>query len=77
METIYVLMKAEPGSLEKVVSALKGLKDVTEVSAVTGAYDIFVKVEGKFISDVLSVVLKDLRKLPGVTSTETLVAVKM
>ncbi len=37
METIYVLMKAEPGSLEKVVSALKGMKDVTDTTREDGA----------------------------------------
>lgn len=77
METIYVLMKVEPGALDKVCHDLKSMKDVIEVATVTGAYDIFVKVEGKFISDVLSVVLREIRKMPGVQSTETLIAVKM
>ena len=77
METVYVLVKTEPGLLESVMSDIKEKTQVTEVSAVTGAYDIIVKVSGDYITDALGIVVRDIRKIRGVISTETLIAVRM
>lgn len=77
METVFVLVKTEPGSLDRILKEMKDRKGVKEAFAVTGAYDILVKVEGDYITDALSVVVKELRKLKGVVSTETLITVKM
>jgi DNA-binding Lrp family transcriptional regulator len=77
METVYVLIKTEPGLLEGIMGELKEKSQVTEISAVTGAYDIIVKVSGDYITDALGVVVRDIRKIKGVVSTETLIAVRM
>ncbi|MBM4249138.1 MAG: Lrp/AsnC family transcriptional regulator [Euryarchaeota archaeon] len=77
METVYVLVKTEPGLLESVMSDIKEKTQVAEVSAVTGAYDIIVKVSGDYITDALGIVVRDIRKIRGVISTETLIAVRM
>jgi len=77
METVYVLVKLQPGVVEDIKKQIEKIQGVVEVSAVTGPYDLIVKIEGDYITDVLSVVVRDLRKLSGITSTETLVAVKM
>lgn len=77
METVYVLVKTEPGLLEGILGELKDKSQVTEISAVTGAYDIIIKVSGDYITDALGVVVRDIRKIKGVVSTETLIAVRM
>ena len=77
METVYVLVKTEPGLLESVMTELKEKSQVSEISAVTGAYDIIVKVSGDYITDALGIVVRDIRKIRGVVSTETLIAVRM
>lgn len=77
METVYVLVKTEPGLLESIITELKAKPQVTEVSAVTGAYDLIVKVSGEYITDALGIVVRDIRKIHGVVSTETLIAVRM
>jgi len=77
METVYVLVKSEPGLLESVLAELKAKSKVTEIAAVTGAYDIIVKVSGDYITDALGIVVRDIRKIKGVVSTETLIAVRM
>jgi DNA-binding Lrp family transcriptional regulator len=77
METVYVLVKTEPGLLEGILAELKEKAQVTEISAVTGAYDIIIKVSGDYITDALGVVVRDIRKIKGVVSTETLIAVRM
>jgi DNA-binding Lrp family transcriptional regulator len=77
METVYVLIKTDPGSLENIITTVMKINGVVDLSPVTGAYDIIVKVEGKYITDALSTVVKDIRKIEGVQSTETLIAVKL
>jgi DNA-binding Lrp family transcriptional regulator len=77
METVYVLVKTEPGLLEGVMTELKAKTQVSEISAVTGAYDVIVKVSGDYITDALGVVVRDIRNIRGVVSTETLIVVRM
>ena len=76
METVYVLIKTEPGLLESVMAELKQKPQASEIAAVTGAYDIIVKVSGDYITDALGIVVRDIRKIRGVVSTETLIAVR-
>ncbi|MEW5759786.1 MAG: Lrp/AsnC ligand binding domain-containing protein [Candidatus Thermoplasmatota archaeon] len=77
METVYVLVKTEPGLLDDILKEIKEKEGVVDCDAVTGAYDIIVKVEGEYITDALGVVVKEIRKIKGVTSTETLITVKL
>jgi len=77
LETVYVLLKTEPGKLEDIIKALKQLEGVREAAPVTGAYDIIVRIDGEFITDALGVVVKEIRKIPGIQGTETLISVKL
>lgn len=76
-ELLYVLVRTDPGRLEEVVERIKHLEGVTEVSPVTGAYDVIVKIEGVKITSALGVVVKKLRKIEGIQSTETLISVNI
>jgi DNA-binding Lrp family transcriptional regulator len=77
MDRLYVLIKVEPGKIEAVLSSVDKIEDVTEASAVTGSYDIIVKIEGGSIANILSTVVRNIHKIQGITSTETLVAVDL
>jgi DNA-binding Lrp family transcriptional regulator len=77
MEVVYVLLKTDPGCLEDIIKRVKQLKGVKEVSPVTGAYDIIIQVNGEYITDALGVVVKEIRKIEGVVSTETLISVNL
>jgi len=77
METIYVLIETEAGRLESVLSEVKKIQGITEVSAVTGAYDIIAKIQTDDITRALSTVVKDIRKINGIKSIESLVGVKV
>lgn len=77
METVYVLLKTDPGMLEEILKAIRKLEGVKEASPVTGAYDIIVRIDGEFITDALSVVVKEIRKISGIQGTETLISVKL
>jgi DNA-binding Lrp family transcriptional regulator len=77
LETVYVLLKTEPGKLEEILKSLKKLEGVREAAPVTGAYDIIARIDGEFITDALGVVVKEIRKIPGIQGTETLISVKI
>jgi DNA-binding Lrp family transcriptional regulator len=77
LETVYVLLKTDPGMLEDILKAIRKLEGVKEASPVTGAYDIIVRIDGEFITDALSVVVKEIRKISGIQGTETLISVKL
>ena len=77
METVYVLVKTKPTLIEPVLKELKAIPSVAEARAVTGAWDIVVRLEKDYITDALAVVVKDIRGIEGIEATETLVAVNL
>ncbi len=75
METLYLLVETELGKLDEVLRRLKGVSGVVEVQAVTGPFDLIVKVEAPHINQALDVVVHKIRRIPGIKGTETLVTV--
>jgi DNA-binding Lrp family transcriptional regulator len=75
MEIVYLLVETEVGKLEEVIRRLKVIPGITEVQAVTGPFDLIVKVEAPHINAALDTVVHKIRKVPGIKSTETLVTV--
>jgi len=77
MEKVYVLINVKPGKLEEVASTVKTLPEIKNSSVVTGPYDIIAEIDGETITEVLSIVVKKLRIIEGIETTETLVSVKL
>ncbi len=77
METVFLLVEVDVGHLDEVHRRIKAVPNVTEVQAVTGPFDLIVKVEAPQINQALDVVVHRIRKIPGIKSTETLVTVSM
>ena len=75
METLYLLAEVDVSQLEDVIRRLRAVPLVAEVEAVTGPFDLIVKIQAPHINQALDVVMHKIRKVPGVKSTETLVAV--
>ena len=75
METLYLLVETEVGRLEEVMRRLKTVANVVEVEAVTGPFDLIVKVQAEHINTALDIVVNRIRKVPGIKGTETLVTV--
>lgn len=75
METLYLLVETELGKLDEVVRRLRAVTGVTEVEAVTGPFDVIVKVQAPQINQALDVVVHKIRRIPGIKATETLVTV--
>jgi DNA-binding Lrp family transcriptional regulator len=72
----FVLISTEPGSGEEVLEKLKTLKFVTEVYRVYGVYDAVVMTEVKNAKDLRGLVFDQIRRVQGVRSTLTMMAVK-
>ncbi len=75
METLYLLVETEIGRLDDVIRRIRDVPSVTEVQAVTGPFDLIVKVEAPHINAALDTVVHKIRKISGIKSTETLVTV--
>jgi DNA-binding Lrp family transcriptional regulator len=76
-ETVFVLIKTKPTLIELVLKALQAIPSVVEARAVTGAWDIILRLEKDYITDALAVVVKDIRAVEGIEMTETLVGVSL
>lgn len=75
METLYLLVETEVGKLDDVLRRMHAVPGVAEVEAVTGPFDLIVKVQAPHINQALDTVVHRIRKIPGIKSTETLVTV--
>ena len=75
METLYLLIETEVGRLEDVVRRIRAIPNVTDVQAVTGPFDVIVKIRAPHINAALDIVVHKIRKITGIKSTETLVTV--
>ena len=75
METLFLLVEVEVGKLDDVLRRMKAVPGVAEVQAVTGPFDLIVKVEAPHINEALDTIVHKIRRIPGLKSTETLVTV--
>lgn len=76
MPKAFVLMNAELGSEDSLVSDLRKLDSVKEVYQVYGVYDIVAQVEADAMEKVKETITWKLRKLNGVKSTLTMIVME-
>lgn len=69
-KTAYLLVKTSGGKAKEVLRDIREIKGVTEASGVYGSVDIVAKVEAE---DIASLVVDEIRRLSGVTDTNTLI----
>jgi len=77
MERIHILAKVDTDSLEMVVDSLKKVDGITKMDAVTGTYDLLMCLEGESVARMLATVVREIRSIDGIVSTETLVAIQL
>jgi DNA-binding Lrp family transcriptional regulator len=75
METLYLLVEAEVGRLEEVGRRIRQIPRIVEVEAVTGPFDLIVKIQTDHVNEALDIVVHKIRRIPGIKGTETLVTV--
>lgn len=76
MPKAFVLMNAELGSEDSLVTDLRKLDAVKEVYQVYGVYDIVAQVEADTMEKVKETITWKLRKLNGVKSTLTMIVME-
>jgi DNA-binding Lrp family transcriptional regulator len=75
MVNAYVLICCDLTSSEKVVENLEKIEGVQEVSAVSGVYDIVVRISAS-TEDELKSIYMNIRKMKKVLTTITLIVSK-
>ena len=76
MARIYMLANMMAGKERFIRDTLRGTNGVVNADIITGAYDLIAVLEAKDINDIFNKILKDIRKIKGLTRTETYVAVE-
>lgn len=77
MVTAVVLIKAQTDKVNALAEQMADLEGVTEVFSVAGQYDLVALVRVRENEDLAKVISDRMRKLPGITSSETLIAFKV
>ncbi|MDO8806421.1 MAG: Lrp/AsnC ligand binding domain-containing protein [Elusimicrobiota bacterium] len=73
MVTGLVLVKLLPGKEKQTLGKLKGIPNVVHMSAVFGRWDLVLDMETDDLPALSNIVVQQIRSIPGVLSTETLV----
>jgi len=73
MVTGLVLVKLMPGKEKQTLAKLKTLKSIIHMSAVFGRWDLVLDMETDDLPTLSNFVVQEIRSIPGVLTTETLV----
>ena len=74
MVTAFSLIKVQSGQAAKVLALARRKKAVKEVAVTYGAHDLIVTINVDSLKDLSDFVFSELRDIPGVIETETLIA---
>lgn len=77
MVNAYSLISAEPGKTAEVFRKVKAIDGVKKAEAVAGPYDIVAQIEVESLEKLTKAVFGDIRGIPGVTNTTTLIVVEL
>lgn len=77
MVNAYSLISAEPGKTAEVFRKVKTLEGVKKTEAVAGPYDIVARIEVDSLEKLTKAIFGDIRSIPGVTNTTTLIVVEL
>jgi len=76
MPVAFVLINAEIGSEDEVVTELRKIANVKESYVVYGVYDLVAKVEAESMDKLKEIVTWKIRRLDKVRSTLTMIVVE-
>ncbi len=75
MSKVYMLSNVLPGKDRSIRDTLRGTKGVQSADVITGQFDIVAVLEAKDTNQIFNKILKEIRKIKGITRTETFVAI--
>jgi len=68
----FVLLNTELGQESKIIEALEGVGEITQIYSLYGIYDLIIEMEADTMDKVKEVVFNNIRRLDNVKSTITL-----
>jgi DNA-binding Lrp family transcriptional regulator len=74
MVTAITVLNVERGKIDTIADQLVEIDGISEVYSVSGRYDLIVMIRVKHLDDLATVVTEHIRKIDGITATETLLA---
>ncbi len=76
MTIAYVIINSDLGYEEQIIEELKHISDVKEIHGTFGAYDILAKVESDTAEKLRETITEEIRKIPRILSTLTLMGIE-
>ena len=73
----YVLIQTDIGKAAHVADQLGGIGGVALSEAVTGPYDVIIRVEAPSMNDLGRMVVRDIQQIEGITRTITCPIVRL
>ena len=67
----YVYLRIEPGTMHDVLAGITARSQVRRASAVVGAWDVMMHVEGTDLATIATQVISEIHRVPGVVQTLT------
>ena len=77
MSTAFVLIRAEPGCEREVYLSLLDIDRRAETHGAEGEYDIIARIDFDDEQEMAKTLIGQMRALPGIIKTETLIAVEV
>ncbi len=77
MVNAYSLISAEPGKAAEVFRKINAIEGVKKAEAVAGPYDIVARIEVDSLEKLTKAIFGDIRGIPGITNTTTLIVVEL
>ena len=68
----FVLLNTELGMESKIIEALNGVEEITNIHSLYGIYDLIIEMEADSMDKIKEVVFIKVRRLDNVKSTITL-----
>ena len=77
MSTAFALIRAEPGCEREVYLSLLEIDSITETHVAYGEYDIIARIDFDDEQEMAQTLIGQMRSLPGIIKTETIIAVEV
>ena len=77
MATGFVLITTKPGKEHDVRARLDEIEEVTNRWMLFGEYDLIAKVESDEEYVLTKIIVEDIRPIPGITATKTLLGAEL
>lgn len=75
MSKAFVAIHCETGKENPIIRKLMEIRGVSEVTGTLGLYDIIIKVEASDSMTLEKIITKEVRKIPNVLTTMTLMVI--